>query len=193
MIFLRKTVRETLEGTGWDKLAKNDDNFHEFLKKYGNYTCKFPATIKRNVTFYDLYEKSRHGWQFCVFQKGKTFDLNAMDPFADALCLGYTRSYDHQVTIFEYDQEPFSETILLQNLAILFMHFNDYNIFNMDGSILDIENKEELLFWNAGLVAISKKSLSGPWQDDSKEREFHIVMRYLCPTAQCILANRKHR
>ncbi len=191
MILKRKTVREVLKGTGWDKLKKNDANFHEFLIKYGNCNCKFPATIRRNVTFYDLYEKSRHGWQFRVFQKGKTFDLDSMDPFEDALCLGYTRSYNSQVTIFAYDQAPFSETILLKNLAILSMHFNDYNIFNIDGS--RVEDKEKMPFRTTGLVAISKKALSGPWRDDSEEREFHIVMRYFCPTAQCILANRKHR
>lgn len=188
MIFKAKTVRDALEGTGWDKLEGSDDRFHEFLKKYGNYACKFPAKIRRNVTYYELYEKSCHGWEFCVFQNGKTLDLAFMDPFEDALCLAYTCNYNPKVEIFEYGQAPFKETIILKNLAVLSAHFDDFNIFNMDGS--RIENHDDLFYRTSGLVAISKKSLSGPFRDDSEETSIHIVMRYFCPTAQSILANR---
>lgn len=189
MIFKPKTVRDVLKGTGWGKLEQTDNGFHEFLKKYGNYSCKFPFKIKQKVTYYELYEKSRQGFDFRVFQNGKTLNFYVMDPFENALCLACDEPYN-PVEIFEYTQEPFSETILLQtNFAILTFHFDDFNIFNMDGSL--VENKDDLR-QHKGYVAISKKTLAGPFRDESEETSFHIVMRYLCPTAQCILANRNH-
>lgn len=108
-----------------------------------------------------------------------------MDPCENALCLSL--NYDYQVEIFEYTQEPFSETILLRDLTLLKKHFSDFIIFNMDG--IRIENQDDLR-QDKGYVAISKKTLAGPFRDESEETSFHIVMRYLCPTAQCILANR---
>lgn len=60
MIFRSKTVRDVLKGTGWDKLEMTDNNFHEFLKQHGNNTCKFPAKLKRKITYYELYERKSH-------------------------------------------------------------------------------------------------------------------------------------
>ncbi len=189
MFFKTKTVRDALEGTGWDRLEMTDISFHEFLKKYGNYTCKFPAKIKRNITYYELYKKSCSDLQFYIFQNGNTVDFNSMNPFEDALCLVYSRNDHYTVEIFIYSQEPFTETILLKDLTLLKNLFDDFNILNMDGKY--IENKDAL-YQNSreGYVAISKRTLAGPFRDESEETSFHIVMRYLCPTAQCILANR---
>ena len=195
MILKEKTVRDALKGTGWDKLEMTDESFHEFLRRYGDYTCKFPAKIKHHVTYYALYKKWSQGSHFRIFQKGKTLDFASMDPFENALCLVCEHNCNpYRVTIFEYAQEPFFETIYLTHtLTLLFMHFEDYAIFDMDGRILDVEKKDDLLFWDKGLVAISKKAFQfqGPFQDHSEDISFHIVMRYLPPTAQSILANRK--
>ena len=187
MLFKTKTVRDALEGIGWKILEMTDKSFQEFLKKYGNYTCKFSVKIKRNTTYYELYEKSCTGLQFYIFQNGKTLTFNSMDPFKNALCLAYSRNNDYIVDIFVYSQEPFAETILLKDLTLLKNLFDDFNILNMDGK--HVENKDALC-QNKGYIAISKKTLAGPFRDESEETSFHIVMRYLCPTAQCILANR---
>ena len=177
-----KTVRQLLTRTHWENLIVIDKKFKNFMDSVGNLTCKFPATIKKDVTYYELHQKHLQGEQFFIFQDGEVFyhNFSAMSPFKDALCLCCKYLPFRKVEIFEYRQTPFADTIFLDNVLFLLCQFEDYTIFKMDGS--QVKSPSELTI-HEEFFAISKKTLSyeGPFQDGSEENNCHVVVRYIPP------------
>ncbi len=176
----RKTLRKVLKGTGWETVGLSNETFKDFLEEYGDIIpCR---TLKKDVTYYELHKKASCGKKFLIYQEGEIFynNFSKMSPFKNALCICYEAGGSSLAEIFEYQQTPFIDTILLHDLSFLTYHFEDFNIFKMDGSrVEDFQNLSRY----EDLIAISKKTLlfEGPFQDGSEDNSFHIIIRYLTP------------
>ena len=180
MIF-RKTVRQVLEGTGWDKFVEEHDTFRQYLNMYGGWMkCKFPAVLKREATYYDLHQKLTCGYQFIIFQENQILpEFYRMNPFEGALCLCYKNSNSPKVEIFEYSVEVTQQPIFVLDLSLLVNHFEKFNISKMDGTLSRIEYPEALCCHD-NLIAVSKTPL---------RFDVPLIIIYYSPTTQNDLSN----
>lgn len=160
MIFRRKTVRQALEGTGYDKMCKTDENFKHFMHDFGNSKCKSPEiTLNKNISYYELFKKSEQG-AIHLFQNGKRLWFSDMDPFESAFCVCFKRRKHYSpAEVFRYGgRRPFEEVLVVHDTFLLLRQFENFHIFKTDGSrvekLSDLPDHEELL-------AISKEAFVG--------------------------------